>query len=335
VDRAPRVLALDIGSGGPGAARFDPALRLEDLQEQPWDLSHGQESASLGAWGLLAAIEAVVGRVARRGPAPAAIAVSSMMHSLLLTDTAGRPLSPVSTWLDRTPVNGGAERIRQRLGPTYTARTGGRVHPSFPATRFARLASEGRVPASCRVDSIPSWVLAHWTGTRAEDESTASASGFLNLATGEWDRETLAAVDLEPDRLPSLVAAGAIAGGLGAEAAARTGLPAGLPVVVGGGDGFLAALGSGCRTSPELAITLGTSAAVRRFQPAPADTTASGLFCYRQAGGRFLVGGASSNGGNVIDWAKVRARSAGNRLQESTTSTMPAHPTTVTTLASG
>jgi gluconokinase len=91
---------------------------------------------------------------------------------------------------------------------------------------------------------------------------------------------------------------------LSSAAAALFGLPAGLPVIPGASDGALANIGSGVDGADKLAITIGTSAALRLTVDSPALDPAGRTFCYRLDDRRFVAGGASNNGGNVVDWLK-------------------------------
>jgi gluconokinase len=53
-----------------------------------------------------------------------------------------------------------------------------------------------------------------------------------------------------------------------------------------------------------MAVTLGTSGVARPMAPSPSLNPAAGTFCYRASSEAFLLGCASSNGGNVLDWAR-------------------------------
>lgn len=294
------ILAVDFGSGGVTAACLDRDLRLRSLAEEAWS-----PSETLSGDAVLGALMAALRRTAS-DRMPDALVLSSMMHTLLVTDIRHTPLTPVFTWLDRAEFSG-ADEVRDALGADYTERTGCWFHPAFPVYRWSRLMS-GMAPEDrngLRVHSLRSWIQHALTGVSSEDVSTASASGLLNLRDGNWDRRTLTAVEVGPDSLPPVVACPTVVGHLDADIAHRCGLPSGLPVVAGGGDGFLAALGSGCDGAERVAITLGTSSAVRRFLDHPQDVRPSGKFCYRYSASRFLVGAASSNGGNVLDWARA------------------------------
>ncbi len=64
----------------------------------------------------------------------------------------------------------------------------------------------------------------------------------------------------------------------------------------------MANLGSGAAGPEKLAVSIGTSAAVRLTLASPHVDPAGRTFCYRLDDRRFIAGGASNNGGNVLDW---------------------------------
>jgi gluconokinase len=69
------------------------------------------------------------------------------------------------------------------------------------------------------------------------------------------------------------------------------------------GDGAAANIGSGCVRPGHLALTVGTTGALRVVQPDPA-VVPPGLWCYRVNRAHALVGGATSEGGNVYAWLR-------------------------------
>ena len=61
-------------------------------------------------------------------------------------------------------------------------------------------------------------------------------------------------------------------------------------------------LGVGAITSDLLVMTIGTSLAVRMGSATTAADPQTRPFCYVLGAGRYIVGGPSNNGGNVLDW---------------------------------
>src|SRR5262249_32705894 len=104
--------------------------------------------------------------------------------------------------------------------------------------------------------------------------------------------------------LPRICRRTEIIGQVTSSAAADFGLPEGVPVVAGTGDGFLANVGSDCEVPSRIAVSLGTSAVTRQTLFRPVGDSAAGTFCYRADEDAFLLGCAGSNGGNVLDWGR-------------------------------
>src|SRR3712207_8943348 len=61
-------------------------------------------------------------------------------------------------------------------------------------------------------------------------------------------------------------------------------------------------VGSGCTGSDRLAIMVGTSGAMRVLWKAGSVEIPDGPWCYRADVERFVMGGALSDGGNLIEW---------------------------------
>jgi xylulokinase len=110
------------------------------------------------------------------------------------------------------------------------------------------------------------------TGNKIMEFGDASGTGLMNIRTRSWQRELLDAIDDGrdiSDCLPSFVAAGDFIGATTAEAAGRFGLPAGVPVAVGGGDNMMGAIGTGNVSPGRLTMSLGTSGTLYAFSDQP------------------------------------------------------------------
>jgi gluconokinase len=93
-----------------------------------------------------------------------------------------------------------------------------------------------------------------------------------------------------------------------------------LSLFLGIGDGAAANLGTKCgpgrtvsatgeRPQQRIAVTIGTSAAARVCLPLPSASAVkinvpAGLFCYRVSRDTILLGGALTDGGSVVEWAR-------------------------------
>jgi xylulokinase len=89
------------------------------------------------------------------------------------------------------------------------------------------------------------FLTARLTGEATCDLTQAYAFHCFDMHHDRWDEAAAASLGIPLDRLPPLRAIGEVAGGVTTAAAARTGLGAGTPVLVGGLDAAVGALGGG------------------------------------------------------------------------------------------
>jgi gluconokinase len=301
------VLCFDVSSSGISAALFDAKLELLNYAEIAWGLAPDEFGATtLPAQTITSSIRQL-GSIgdSSRGTVQA-ICIGSFMHSTVLLDAAGEPLTPVHTWLDRSGQEG-VEYVRSGFADTFHERTGCHFHPMFPIFKLAalRLASSAFIERTRRVASIKSFLVHKLTGVWVEDHGMASASGLFNIRNGDWDPDLLAWLGLSRDVVPAVAPRTTIAGPVTSGAASDLGFRMGTPVVNGSGDGFMATLGSDCENSGRVSVSLSTSSSARQTISETVLDPSAGTFCYRADEKTYLLGCASSNGGNVLDWGRA------------------------------
>ena len=171
--------------------------------------------------------------------------------------------------------------------------------PSSPG--FARDRPEvfARAATWCGFAEYLLWRL---TGRLQASLSMASGTGLLDQGAGAWDATMLAACGIDRDRLPPIDDAAVV--GLAPDFVARWPGLARVPWLPGAGDGACSNLGLDCATPERIALNVGTSAALRVVTDAAGNRTPWGLWHYRVDGRRHLLGGATSEGGNVLAWAR-------------------------------
>ena len=318
------VLGIDIGTtatkvvagtrGGeiPHQTERGYSLRTDDSGEAVQDAAEVRE----------AAVEALVECArwaAEDGRTVEAISFSSAMHTLVGLDSAGEPVTPAFNWADSR-----AGEIAERLRADRTAaaalhrETGTPVHTQSVMVKLAWLteAATELANGAVRWCSLKDHVFAALVDEFVTDHSMASGTGLQEMAGLRWHEPALEVAGITADQLPEL-AAPTDTRPLSAEFAAKVGLPAGLPVVLGGGDGPLANLGVGAVETGVAALSLGTSGALRVVQEQPGVDERCRTFCYALADGLWVVGGAVSNGGVVGQWAsEVFGVDVGDLLEE-------------------
>lgn len=265
----------------PGEAELDPAQVLAAARE---------------------ALHAMAVRLGELGHRAVAVCVCSAMHGLVPLEADGRPRGPLLTWADgRAAAQAAALHDSGRAAGLH-ARTGTPVHPMSPMVKLVHLRENdpGAVAAAPRWGGVKELLLALLCpGAARLDLSAASSSGMYDVAARRWDAEALELTGVRERQLGQVVATTAVVGGL----AEGLGLPAGLPVVAGATDGPLANLGVGAVVPGVVAVSLGTSGALRAVRDRPGVDDAGRLFCYALTDDRWVLGGAVNNGGSAVRWA--------------------------------
>ncbi|MDP9265893.1 MAG: gluconokinase [Chloroflexota bacterium] len=312
--RAPLVLAIDVGSSSTRAMVFDATATA--VSGASGSVRYVFETrpagaATLHADRLLSLIgsctDAAIARRGARAPEIAAVGVSVFWHSLMGLDARDRPTTPVLTWAD-TRARDAARSLAGELDrDAVHARTGCYLHASYPPAklRWLRDSEPGIFSRTVRWCSFAEYLGLRLTGERRCAHGMASASGMYDQARRAWDPSLLDALGLP---LHALFPISDEALALSPSRVKRWPALRRAAVMPGIGDGALANVGSGCVTEDRAALSLGTSGAVRVCSAAARAPAPPGLWEYRLDERHSVVGGAVSNGGNVIDWARRTLR---------------------------
>jgi xylulokinase len=186
----------------------------------------------------------------------AGLGVSGQQHGAVVLDAAGAVVRPAKLWCDTATVAEARE---------LSERTGRAVPTGFTASKLLWLARhEPRSWAAVQRVLLPhDFVNLRLCGESSMEFGDASGTGFFDPNRRCFDPAAMTAIDARlPPMLPPLRAVGALAGHLSAAAAARTGLPAGIPVAPGGGDNMMSAIGSGATRAGVVVVSLGTSGTI-------------------------------------------------------------------------
>ncbi len=253
---------------------------------------------------LVTAAASTIDRCLAAAPGPpAAVGASVFWHSLLALDAKRRPLTGVITWAD-TRSAPAAARLRSRLDETAVhARTGAPIHSTFFPAKLAWLRDTqpeifARAATWC---GFAEYLMFRLTSQLPVSLSMASGTGLLDQRAGTWDAGMLSACDIGPEHLPPIDDTPVV--GLAPAFSTRWPQLLKVPWLPGAGDGACSNLGLDCATPERIALNVGTSAALRVVTDAPGEVP-WGLWHYRVDGRRHLLGGATSEGGNVLAWAR-------------------------------
>lgn len=254
---------------------------------------------------VVAVIRDAVNSVPNAADHVAAVSFSSANQSVLLLDQDHQTISRVITWAD-TRAADVADRLRQSLAAEslYT-RTGTPIHPMSPLIKLMWLqeAHPDVMAQTKYVADIKSYLFYRFFGCFRVDISVASGTGMFNINQRHWDADAIKRAGVKIDQLPEIVNGTAQEKGLRPEMAKAMGLNPATPFVYGAFDGAMANLGVGALHSNTIAITIGTSAAVRVVTDHPVIDPQQRLFCYALDKYHWVIGGPLNNGGDVYQWA--------------------------------
>lgn len=234
-----------------------------------------------------------------------AVGISGQMHATIPLDGEGEPLSDaVQLWCDkRCAAQAGALADHPRAAdisaavgnPPLASWFGFKIkwfkdnHPDLYRRTSRFVQSSG-------------YINHRLTGRTATDWTEASGSFLMNVRTGDWDDDAVSALELDRDKLPEIGIPSDILGRVTAEAAARTGLTQGTPVVHGAGDMLCMLIASGLTEPGRASDITGTASilAVHTDRPVPDPR----LMNLHHALEGWIPFGIIDSGGGSLKWFK-------------------------------
>lgn len=167
----------------------------------------------------------------------AGIGISAGAHIPVLTDETGIVLRPAIMWSDQRAAQE-ANALHEQAGAQIIATGLNKVNPTWTLAMLAWLQThEPEVMAKAKRLYLAKDYLRHClTGTWETDYSDAVGTLLADDTTKGWSAHTAGLIGLDMSILPPIVPAQHIVGGVTAQAAARTGLKEGTPVVCGSND---------------------------------------------------------------------------------------------------
>ncbi|MCP3031707.1 gluconokinase [Halobacillus sp. A1] len=234
------------------------------------------------------------------------VSFSSAMHSLIAVDEHGELLTNSITWADTRSSIYAKDIKENQNGHEIYLRTGTPIHAMSPLSKLVWLKAEQReiFDQTAKFISIKEYVFHKLFGEYIVDHSIASATGLFNLEKLDWDEEALAVADISTDQLSDIVPTTHSISGLKEEYIKFLGLKENTPFIVGASDGVLSNLGVNAIDPGVIAVTIGTSGAIRSVTNKPTTDPKGRIFCYALTEDHWVIGGPVNNGGMVLRWLR-------------------------------
>jgi xylulokinase len=234
------------------------------------------------------------------------VGFSGQMMGAVFLDGARSPVRSAIIWADHRST-GQADALLQKVDlKSAYSELGHRIHPTYTLAKimWVRENQPDVWDRTRHVCLAKDFVVQRLTGTLVTDPSDASGTNAYDQVDSRWSARLLEAAALSADVLPPIAESTTVVGGLTAEAAAHTGLLAGTPVVIGGGDGPLAAVGAGVVARDDAPyVCLGSSSWVSAATTAPMHDDAMRSMTFNHTvPGHYVPTATMQAGGASLSW---------------------------------
>ncbi|MDP2896943.1 MAG: xylulokinase [bacterium] len=308
------LLGIDIGTSSTKSVVLDLSGNLLAVSQKEYAIDSPKpgwaEQHPETWWGAVK--ETVRSVVSHSGVNPrriAGIGLSGQMHGTVLLDKENRLLRPAIIWADRRTAKQcdavvaalGKDRLRELAGNSLS--------PGFLAATLLWL-KENESQTFSRIHTVllpKDYVRFRLTGKLGTEVTDASSSLLLDVKRRTWSGELCHLVGISREQLPPLHESQEIVGNLTGSAAEELGIVPSIPVVAGGGDQSMAAIGNGVVEEGIALSTIGTGGQL--FTPTLTYKTDPELrihsFCHAAPGMWHLMG-AILSAGLSLKWFRER-----------------------------
>lgn len=305
------LIGIDVGTSGLKAIAVDSESgRVVASAESAYPLSTPRpgwaeqepNDFEAAAFEALRAISRSLGSSAR---AVRAIGLTGQMHSAVLLDGALAVVRPAILWCD-TRTTEECRHIEALLGQDGLRETvGNRALEGFTLPKLLWLRShEPEAFERAKHVLMPKDFLGLClTSELGADVSDASGTLAFDPGARRWSERVLATVGISSELFPKVGESPDVLGHLSVDAAEKSGLPAGIPVVRGAADNAAGAVGLGVVKAGRAMASVGTSGVVLAhtddYHVEPSMSLHS--FCHAVPGRYYLMGVMLSAGG-ALRW---------------------------------
>tara|TARA_B100000575_G_scaffold114042_1_gene90715 strand:+ start:174 stop:1694 length:1521 start_codon:yes stop_codon:yes gene_type:complete len=307
------VLVLDIGTSFVKLGLFDiNANPIKDFQVkfEHWMtiksdgtyIFNPKESAEL--------IERGIDELLLRSSNFEIIAFSSdtMASTILGLDNNNEPLTEVYTYGDTRSYKELSDLKAAINQKKIYDETGCPMHTSYIPARILWLRrTNAEIFKNVRLwTDFSNYLLRRWMNNKniPLSYSVASWTGIFDRKKLNWNESILKSIELEKNSLPELKSYDFNLVGLNSKYSKRWKNLVDTPFFLPVGDGVSSNLGVGCNSEKKIALSIGTTGALRVVTRKTDLKIPQGLWAYKIDPENSLLGGAFSEGGNVGLWLK-------------------------------
>jgi len=306
------IIAHDLGTTGNKATLYDAEGRLVGSAFHPYGTEYAHprwaEQDARDWWRAVCdSTRQLLDETGVGGDQIAAITFSGQMMGCVPLDEQARPLRKAIIWADQRALDQVAW-LRERVSPDDVYRiTGHKLSSSYslPKILWLRDNQPDIYRRTHKFMHAKDAMIARLTGVFATEPSDASGMNLYDLDRGQWSDRMLDAAELDSARLPAIHPSTHVAGGVLASVAEEVGVPAGTPVVMGGGDGACAAAGAGVVSEGAAYNYVGSSSWIALATERPIFDPDQRTFTFGHvAPGMFMPAGTMQAAGASYQWTR-------------------------------
>lgn len=301
------ILTIDVGTSSTKTALWDErgGLLAEASEAYPLSRPHplwAEIDPELWWQAVCATIQQVMAKAGIQPQDIAGIGVDGVGWTLIPVDRAGKALFPAMIWLDRRAQDETRWLNALPEADSLVKLAANPIDPAYITPKLVWLKNHHPdiFESAHQFLNASGYIVARFTGEFACDYTQAYGYHFFDMARERWDEAAAAAIGIPLEKMPRLCSWTEIVGGVTQEAAAQTGLRAGIPVIAGILDAAAGALGSGVtrlgQTNEQGGQAGGMAVSVDHVVVEPQL-----IFCHHAVPGQYILQ-AGTVGGGTLGW---------------------------------
>lgn len=234
------------------------------------------------------------------------VSIASVGESGVLVYPDGTHDASSIAWFDKRGEEYAESMHADGTAAQYYEETGIPAHPNYGLFKLLWMRDHGSKLEGATWLPLGDFVAWWLCGVRAQDESLASRTFVMDVATGRVAEDILARFNIPVGLFPGLIESGVTRGTIRDELVSSCGLPADCQVCVAGHDHMAGSVACGLDPAREMLNSTGTSEGILTLNERPVLTRAS--FDNRLSNGRYVRDGLFSyyaslpTAGFALEW---------------------------------
>jgi len=232
------------------------------------------------------------------------VGLSGQTHGAVILDKNLLPLRKAIIWMDKRSISQ-VHGLEERMGGRLPRVTGLPISTGFMAPSLLWI-KENQPSLWKRIYKVllpKDYLRLKLTGVAASDVTDAGGTLLLDTAKRKWSREIIDELNIPYAFFPSLYESSQISGQVTGKAAKEISLKEKTPVLAGGADQVMAAIGNGVVAEGRIASSIGTGALLTTCTDHPIIKPDRVLHAIPHAlPGKWILMGAILAGGSCLDW---------------------------------